>query len=189
MGARKGRSAQLSHVGRRRLIRLTAVHGFPWALRARSQVADRGVGHKQKISSGDIMKIIGTIGLAAALCLVAGAAGWTQENYLSGEQISEHIRNTTQRGGNDRGFRFAVFRTADGQQKIAWTSGARSGIDRGKWRIDGDKLCSSFNSIRNGLETCIRIAKKGDAFITVDEHGKVDTTYTLEQGDTTDRSP
>src|SRR5262245_56427811 len=48
--------------------------------------------------------------------------------------------------------------TPDGVVRLRWNQGSAVG----KWRIEGNKLCTAYPEIRRGMETCYSLQKTGD---------------------------
>ncbi len=69
----------------------------------------------------------------------------------------------------DNGTRWVVTMFVNGTRDILWTNGVRSEINKGKWRIDGDRMCGSNDKWY--AERCSEWRKNGDRI----EFWRVDT--------------
>ncbi|MFQ5929281.1 MAG: hypothetical protein ACE5MK_06255 [Acidobacteriota bacterium] len=58
------------------------------------------------------------------------------------------------------GWRFVVTLFVNGTREVLWTSGVRSGMNKGKWWIDGDRMC--VRNEKELAERCFEWRKNGD---------------------------
>ncbi len=125
-------------------------------------------------------------GQSVAQATSAPAAPKPALQMLTGEEIRKVVSGTTQRGTAANGTRYAVYRAADGAQKLTWSNAGRTGKDTGVWRLDGDRLCTKWQQSNSGQETCDQIAKEGNGYVTIRGSTHL-PPFTAEPGDTSDR--
>lgn len=83
------------------------------------------------------------------------------QQALSGAEIRSLIQGKTYRweAPNGMGGTISVF--ADGAQQMT-TNIPDVPTDTGSWRISGNELCSTWQRIRNGAESCQTLTRTGE---------------------------
>src|SRR5262245_9038749 len=97
-----------------------------------------------------------------------GCAGQTQEQprvFLTEEQLRALLAQETtvrfEAGGNAKGVGIYF---QDGRARLNWDGG---GGAPGSWRIQGDKFCTLFPTLRGGREYCSNLQKTGEKTYTL----------------------
>ncbi len=87
------------------------------------------------------------------------AAGKTP---MSGPEIQRLLASATTRGTHETWTDFTIQHLPGGRMTINWHADANSGSDTGIWRVKGDKSCTKWEKILDGVERCWTIYKIGD---------------------------
>lgn len=96
-----------------------------------------------------------------ALLLATNSATAGEAIKLTGAQIKELLSGVVFYAGRDvSGTRWIMVSFPNGTRELYWTNGMSSAISKGKWWIDGDRLCSSQENIYS--ERCYEWRKSGD---------------------------
>ena len=110
-----------------------------------------------------IALVLALTGLGLAGCETADqkliAAGKTP---MSGPEIQRLLASATTRGTHETWTDFTIQHLPGGRMTINWTSGSNSGSDTGIWRVKGDKSCTKWGEILDGVERCWTIYKIRD---------------------------
>jgi hypothetical protein len=110
-------------------------------------------------------------------------ADWQEPEPLVDEPgLAELASDRTWRGEGHLG-RFVIYSSPAGHRRMQITpliGGAYS--DRGRWRIDDDQLCQSWDRTLRGMTYCITIAPDGDAYRAFNPDGSLHATFTVERG-------
>lgn len=92
------------------------------------------------------------------------------ERKLTGAEIQELVSGVTAYGRSSQGANIMVKYAPDGTLSVSVGS---SFTDKGKWELQGDKICATWNKIRNGERACFDLIHvNGDTYRVVDPHGK-----------------
>ena len=111
-------------------------------------------------------KLLGTVAATAiaTIALATSNLAEAEPNKLGAEQLTAFYK-----GGfkmrHSRGWTVSV--SGDGTQVFNGDF-----IDRGRWRIVGDKQCSKWGKIRSGAEACFDVWLDGDSVIWMGSDGK-----------------
>jgi len=99
--------------------------------------------------------------LAALLCAVGSVAA-DEGKKLTHAEMKEITSKTFFYSGysNEFGIRFLIASFANGTRETLWTNGVTSKIVKGKWRIDGDQICSQNEG--SIAESCADWRRNGD---------------------------
>lgn len=96
---------------------------------------------------------------------------------LSGEEFRALVFGNTLDRRLPNGTRLTMHVATDGSQRLRLTApNGQRGADRGRIEIRGNEICSSWERIDAGRETCFAYFRLGEALIAIDLSGQIEPT-------------
>lgn len=96
---------------------------------------------------------------------------------LSGADLSAIYSGHTWSGKTAKGSEFSQKLAPDGTASLTF----KGEVGQGKWRVDGDKGCTSWTKLRSGKEACFAILRMPDgSFAAYDESGTLNSTFDVQ---------
>lgn len=113
-----------------------------------------------------------------ALLLAINPAAAGEAKKLTGAQIKEMLSAVVFYAGRSAsGTRWIISSFPNGTRELYWTNGVSSAFSRGKWWIDGDRLCSSQENVYS--DRCYEWRKNGDRIESWMNNQKTNYFYIL----------
>ena len=106
------------------------------------------------------MRNLMMISIGFALCLLSSGES-AAEQTLAGDALKNKLSGQIAIGPRDRGDTMKINFLADGSAKITLT-GDKQKTDKGKWWVQGEKLCRQFNRLFKGRKICSQVTADGD---------------------------
>jgi len=100
--------------------------------------------------------------LSIALVLAIDPAAAGEGKKLTNAELKEMTSEVLFYAGRSvSGTRWVISSFPNGTRELYWTNGVSSAISKGKWWIDGDRICSSQENLYS--ERCHEWRKSGDS--------------------------
>ncbi len=96
---------------------------------------------------------------------------------LSGEEFRALVFGNTLDRRLPNGARLTMHVAADGSQRLRLTApNGQRGADRGRIEIRGNEICSSWERIDSGRQTCFAYFRLGESLVAIDLEGQIEPT-------------
>jgi len=80
------------------------------------------------------------------------------------------------------GVAFKIYVDKEGNASMSTVNARGPFYDRGRYVIEGDLLCATWEKVRNGQKSCLSVFRAADTFRAYNPDGSLNATYQIQSG-------